>query len=44
MGVKRALAVADYAYVLHRGAVSFVGEARELADDDVFARYLGPEA
>lgn len=39
--VQRALAIADYVYLLHRGQVAFVGEPSELADGDVFAHYLG---
>jgi branched-chain amino acid transport system ATP-binding protein len=42
--VSRALAIADYAYVLVRGRVNFAGDPDELADEDVFARYLGVDA
>jgi branched-chain amino acid transport system ATP-binding protein len=42
--VTKALAVADYVYVLERGVVSFAGEACELESDDLFARYVGAEA
>ncbi|HEV7863470.1 MAG TPA: ABC transporter ATP-binding protein [Acidimicrobiia bacterium] len=41
--VNKALAIADYAYILSRGQISFAGDAAELADEDVFARYLGIE-
>jgi branched-chain amino acid transport system ATP-binding protein len=39
--VSRALALADYVYILRHGKVSFVGEPVELSDDAVFANYLG---
>jgi branched-chain amino acid transport system ATP-binding protein len=39
--VTRALAVADYVYVLGKGEVSFVGEPAELDGDDVFRAYTG---
>lgn len=39
--VSRALDLADYAYVLARGEVTFSGSAGELRASDVFARYLG---
>ena len=39
--VPRALDVADYVYLLNRGQVSFAGDPGELADEDVFARYVG---
>jgi branched-chain amino acid transport system ATP-binding protein len=38
--VTRALAVADYVYVLSRGAVMFQGEPTELQSDDVFRHYI----
>ena len=38
--VTRALAVADYVYMLNKGEVTFCGEPGELNDDDVFASYL----
>jgi branched-chain amino acid transport system ATP-binding protein len=42
--VTRALELADYAYLINRGAMAFCGEAAELVgDDDVFAHYLGLE-
>jgi branched-chain amino acid transport system ATP-binding protein len=37
----KALAIADYVYILGRGAVTFAGDAAELAGEDVFERYLG---
>lgn len=39
--VSRALALADYVYILRHGRVSFVGEPSELSDDEVFANYFG---
>ena len=36
----RALALADYVYILDRGAIAFVGEAKELENDDLFRRYM----
>lgn len=39
--VNKALAIADYAYILNRGRVSFAGDAKELGEEDVFHRYLG---
>lgn len=42
--VARALAVADYVYVLNRGEVRFVGEPAELEGSDLFAEYVGVEA
>jgi len=41
--VTRALALADYVYLLNRGQVAYRGEPSELEDEDVFARYLGTE-
>jgi branched-chain amino acid transport system ATP-binding protein len=41
--VTRALALADYVYLLNRGQVAYRGEPSELQDEDVFARYLGTE-
>jgi branched-chain amino acid transport system ATP-binding protein len=41
--VSKAMALADYVYVLGRGRVTFAGEPAELADDDLFSRYLGAE-
>lgn len=39
--VTRALALADYVYVLQKGRVAFVGEPRELDDSQLKAAYLG---
>jgi branched-chain amino acid transport system ATP-binding protein len=39
--VHRALAQSDYVYLLNRGRIDFAGEPFELADEEVFARYLG---
>ncbi|HLF40545.1 MAG TPA: ABC transporter ATP-binding protein, partial [Acidimicrobiia bacterium] len=41
--VNKALAIADYAYILGRGRISFAGDSDELVDEDVFHRYLGIE-
>jgi branched-chain amino acid transport system ATP-binding protein len=41
--VTRALAIANYVYLLHRGEISFAGEPSELADEDVFAQYVGAD-
>ena len=39
--VDQVLSVADYAYILHKGRIAFVGEPHECADEQVFAAYLG---
>jgi branched-chain amino acid transport system ATP-binding protein len=39
--VTRALALADYVYILKRGTVSFVGEPSEVGEDMVTESYLG---
>jgi branched-chain amino acid transport system ATP-binding protein len=39
--VTRALAVADYVYLLNKGQVAFAGEPSELGSDDVFTQYIG---
>jgi branched-chain amino acid transport system ATP-binding protein len=39
--VTRALALADYVYLLQRGGVAFAGEPAELDGDELFRRYLG---
>jgi branched-chain amino acid transport system ATP-binding protein len=39
--VTRALAVADYVYVLGKGEVTFIGDPGELDGDDVFRAYTG---
>jgi branched-chain amino acid transport system ATP-binding protein len=42
--VTRALAAADYVYVLARGRVSFAGDPGELDEGSVFEQYLGTAA
>ena len=42
--VARALAVADYVYILHKGRVVFVGEPQQCEDEHVFEQYLGAAA
>ncbi|MCA1843936.1 MAG: ABC transporter ATP-binding protein [Actinobacteria bacterium] len=42
--VDRALTVADYVYILHKGRVVFVGEPEQCRDRRVFDRYLGSVA
>jgi branched-chain amino acid transport system ATP-binding protein len=39
--VTKALAIADFVFLLAKGQVDFVGEPSELADDDIFTRYAG---
>src|SRR4051812_1621398 len=39
--VTRALAIADYVYLLNKGRVVFAGEPTELAAEDVFDQYVG---
>ncbi len=39
--VSKALALADYVYLLHRGEIAFAGEPGELDGTDLFARYMG---
>jgi branched-chain amino acid transport system ATP-binding protein len=39
--VTRALALADYVYVLNRGRISFAGDSSELDQGAVFEQYLG---
>ena len=41
--VSKALSIADYGYILAKGQVTFVGDAAEFAEEDVFTRYLGTE-
>ena len=41
--VGKVLAQADFVYLLARGRIVFGGEPAELADSDIFARYLGAE-
>jgi len=42
--VDRALAVADYVYILHKGRVAFVGEPDQCRDEHLFDRYVGSVA
>lgn len=42
--VHRALEVADYVYVLHKGQVVFVGEPQQCHDQQIFEQYLGSVA
>jgi branched-chain amino acid transport system ATP-binding protein len=42
--VDRALAVADYVYILHKGRVAFVGEPAQCRAEDVYRQYLGSVA
>jgi branched-chain amino acid transport system ATP-binding protein len=42
--VQRALEIADYVYILHKGKVVFVGEPAHCQDSHVFDRYLGSDA
>jgi branched-chain amino acid transport system ATP-binding protein len=39
--VARALELADYVYVLRKGAIEFAGEPGELGEDSILASYLG---
>jgi branched-chain amino acid transport system ATP-binding protein len=39
--VARALALADYVYVLRKGRIEFAGEPGELGEDSILASYLG---
>jgi len=39
--VTRALAVADYVYLLNRGRISFAGEVSEVDPDAIAAEYVG---
>ncbi len=41
--VTRALAIADYVYLLNRGEISFAGEPGELEGEDVFTQYVGAD-
>ena len=41
--VGRALALADYVYVLRKGRVDFVGEPGEIGESEIMAAYLGGE-
>ena len=42
--VDRALDIADYVYILHKGQVVFVGEPEQCRDRHLFDRYLGSVA
>jgi branched-chain amino acid transport system ATP-binding protein len=42
--VDRALAIADYVYILHKGRVAFVGEPERCRNDDLFSHYVGSVA
>lgn len=42
--VDRALAVAEYVYILHKGRVVFVGEPTQCRDHEIFERYMGSVA
>ena len=42
--VAKALAIADFAYVLARGRIVHQGEAHEVGSSDLLAHYLGAEA
>jgi branched-chain amino acid transport system ATP-binding protein len=43
--VSRALDIADYVYILHKGTVAFVGEPGQCrADERLFAQYVGSVA
>jgi branched-chain amino acid transport system ATP-binding protein len=42
--VARALALADYVYILHKGKVAFVGEPGQCEDHHIFEQYIGSVA
>lgn len=42
--VDRVLEIADYVYLLNRGAVALVGEPQQLMDGNLFEQYLGATA
>jgi branched-chain amino acid transport system ATP-binding protein len=42
--VARALELADYVYVLRKGAIEFAGEPGEVGEDSILASYLGASA
>ncbi len=42
--VSRALAIADYAYMIAKGSVVFAGEASEVQQLDIFSHYMGHDA
>jgi len=39
--VSKALALADYVYILKKGRIQFVGEPAQLNDEELLASYLG---
>ena len=39
--VSRALGLADYVYILHKGRVAFVGEPEQCAEQQIFEQYVG---
>lgn len=39
--VARALGIADYVYILHKGTVAFVGEPDQCRDESLFEKYVG---
>jgi branched-chain amino acid transport system ATP-binding protein len=39
--VSRALSLADYVYILHKGRVAFVGEPEQCAEQQIFEQYVG---
>jgi branched-chain amino acid transport system ATP-binding protein len=41
--IPKVLGVADYAYILNRGRISFAGQPSELASESVLNHYLGTE-
>jgi branched-chain amino acid transport system ATP-binding protein len=41
--VAKALAIADFAYLIVRGQVVFAGQSNELEGSDIFERYLGSD-
>ena len=42
--IGRALALADYVYVLHKGRIVFVGEPEQCQHSQIFERYMGSAA
>jgi len=42
--VARAIRVADYVYILHKGRIVFVGEPDQCRDQEIFEQYLGSVA
>ena len=41
--VNRALALADYVYMMNRGNIAFAGEPAEIDEEEIFVRYMGTE-